>query len=45
MAIINLLIKPFSSFVLYRIYQDRGGHYSDFGIPGMPNMGGASGTV
>ncbi len=43
MAIVNLIIKPFICFVLYRIYQDRGGQYSDFGIagiPGMPNLGG-----
>ena len=46
MAIVNLIIKPFTSFVLYRMYQDRGGNYSDFGIggiPGMPNLGGSSG--
>ncbi len=39
MAIVNLLIKPFTSFVLYRLYQDRGGSYADFGIPGMPDFG------
>ena len=39
MAIVNLLIKPLSSFVLYRLHQDRGGAYGDFGIPGMPNFG------
>ena len=46
MAIVNLIIKPFTSFVLYRMYQDRGGNYSDFGIsgiPGIPNLGGSSG--
>ncbi|CAD5112639.1 DgyrCDS1853 [Dimorphilus gyrociliatus] len=25
MAVINLIIKPFTGFVLYRIYQERGG--------------------
>lgn len=40
MSIINLLIKPFTTFVLYRIYQDRGGQYGDFNIPGMPAFGG-----
>ena len=39
MAIINLVIKPFTSFILYRMYQDRGGRYSDFGIPGLPQFG------
>lgn len=39
MAIINLLARPFTSFVLYRIYQDRGGQYADFTVPGMPNFG------
>ena len=40
MAIVNLILRPFSSFVLFRISQDRGGQYSDFGIPGMPGMPG-----
>ena len=33
MAITNLILKPFTSFVLFRIYQDRGGQYSDFRFP------------
>lgn len=39
MAIVNLLIKPFTSFILYRLYQDRGGQYGDLGIPGIHNFG------
>lgn len=33
MAIINLLMRPVSSFLLYRIVQDRAGSYSSFGLP------------
>ena len=42
MAIINLLIKPFTSFVLFKIYQHRGGSYGDLNIPGVPNFAGVS---
>ncbi|KAI0225723.1 Type-1 angiotensin II receptor-associated protein-like [Lamellibrachia satsuma] len=39
MAIVNLLFKPFSSFVLFRLYQERGGNYADLSIPGLPDFG------
>ncbi|KAK2180113.1 hypothetical protein NP493_459g02063 [Ridgeia piscesae] len=39
MAILNLLFKPLSSFVLFRLYQERGGNYSDLSIPGLPDFG------
>ncbi|XP_064642835.1 type-1 angiotensin II receptor-associated protein-like isoform X3 [Lineus longissimus] len=42
MSIVNLLLKPFTSFIVYRIYQERGGSYGDFGIPGIPGLGGSS---
>jgi len=43
MAVVNLLLKPFTSFVLYRLHQERGGAYGDFSIAGIPNFGGSSG--
>lgn len=33
MAITNLILKPFTAFLLWRIYQDRGGRFSDFHFP------------
>ncbi|XP_068234992.1 type-1 angiotensin II receptor-associated protein-like isoform X1 [Palaemon carinicauda] len=33
MAVINLLLRPLSSFLLYRIVQDRAGTYGSFGLP------------
>lgn len=33
MAVINLLVRPFSSYLLYRIVQDRAGSYGSFGLP------------
>ncbi|XP_022341188.1 type-1 angiotensin II receptor-associated protein-like [Crassostrea virginica] len=33
MSITNLILKPFSAFLLWRIYQDRGGRFSDFHFP------------
>ena len=39
MSILNLLLRPVSSFFLYKIYQERGGQYGNFGVPGMPNFG------
>lgn len=33
MAIINLLVRPLSSYLLYRIFQDRAGSYGTFGLP------------
>ncbi|CAH1774271.1 unnamed protein product [Owenia fusiformis] len=41
MSIVNLIIKPITSFILYRIYQDRGGSYANFNIPGMPTFTGS----
>lgn len=40
MAIINVLVKTFTSYVLYRIYQERGGEYTAFGISGINNISG-----
>ncbi|KAK3803049.1 hypothetical protein RRG08_056543 [Elysia crispata] len=44
MCITNLLLKPISMFLLFRIYQSRSDG-SDFnsGIPGIPGLGGSSG--
>ncbi|XP_037781559.1 type-1 angiotensin II receptor-associated protein-like isoform X1 [Penaeus monodon] len=33
MAVINLLVRPLSSYLLYRIVQDRAGSYGTFGLP------------
>ncbi|XP_053643493.1 type-1 angiotensin II receptor-associated protein isoform X1 [Cherax quadricarinatus] len=33
MAILNLLLRPLTSFMLYRIVQDRAGSYGTFGLP------------
>jgi len=34
MCILNLLIKPFTGFLQYRILQERGGEYGGFSLPG-----------
>jgi len=34
MCILNLLIKPLSAFLIYRILQERGGEYGGFSLPG-----------
>ncbi|OWF41219.1 type-1 angiotensin II receptor-associated protein-like isoform X2 [Mizuhopecten yessoensis] len=39
MSIVNLIVKPFTSFLLYRIFKDRGGEYGTINIPGFPNFG------
>ncbi|XP_060575278.1 type-1 angiotensin II receptor-associated protein-like [Ruditapes philippinarum] len=44
MAIVNLIVKPITAFLLYRIYRDRGGSYSDFNIPGVGNLPGFGGS-
>ncbi|CAG2122759.1 unnamed protein product [Medioppia subpectinata] len=45
MAITNLLLRPITSLVLLRVYNERNGRYSTFGIPGLgglnPSGGGA----
>lgn len=33
MAVFNLLLRPLTSFMLYRIVQDRAGTYGNFGLP------------
>lgn len=38
MSIVNLILKPFTAFLLYRIFQDRGGTYDDLNIPGFPQF-------
>ena len=45
MSILNLIIKPVTAFLLYRIYRDRGGNYSDFAIPGVGNLPGFGGKL
>ncbi|XP_048751380.1 type-1 angiotensin II receptor-associated protein-like isoform X1 [Ostrea edulis] len=40
MTITNLILKPFTAFLMWRIYQDRGGRFSDFNFPNMPQFGG-----
>ena len=40
MCIANLIIKPISAFLLYRIYKERGGNYGDLNIPGIRNIPG-----
>ncbi|XP_063410412.1 type-1 angiotensin II receptor-associated protein-like [Mytilus trossulus] len=41
MCIVNLILKPVTAILLYRIWQDRQGHAFDlpFNIPGIPGMG------
>lgn len=43
MCITNLIIKPISAFLLYRIYKERGGNYGDLNIPGIRNLPGFGG--
>ena len=38
MAITNLLLRPISSLVLYRVYNERQGRYSTFGFPGLGGL-------
>ncbi|XP_052759983.1 type-1 angiotensin II receptor-associated protein-like [Mya arenaria] len=38
MSIVNLIIKPVTAFLVYRIYRERGGSYGDFTIPGVGNL-------
>ncbi|XP_014780949.1 type-1 angiotensin II receptor-associated protein-like isoform X1 [Octopus bimaculoides] len=42
MSIVNLILKPVSCFLLYRIYQDRGGIYETFSIPGLTSHTGGT---
>ncbi|KAL3861085.1 hypothetical protein ACJMK2_007166 [Sinanodonta woodiana] len=47
MAIVNLIIKPFTAFLLFRVSQERGGNYSVINFPGVsnfPGFGGRGGT-
>ncbi|XP_064598722.1 type-1 angiotensin II receptor-associated protein-like [Liolophura sinensis] len=46
MSIVNLLIKPLTCLVTFRIYQERGGSYADINIPvpGLQAFGTGSGT-
>ncbi|XP_061197781.1 type-1 angiotensin II receptor-associated protein-like [Saccostrea echinata] len=41
MVITNLILKPLTAFLLWRIYQDRGGRFSDFNFPNLPQFGGS----
>ncbi|XP_045162865.1 type-1 angiotensin II receptor-associated protein-like isoform X2 [Mercenaria mercenaria] len=44
MAIVNLIAKPITAFLIYRIYRERGGSYSDFNIPGVGSLPGFGGS-
>ncbi|KAK4311794.1 hypothetical protein Pmani_016750 [Petrolisthes manimaculis] len=33
MAFVNLLLRPVTSYFLYRVWQDRAGSYGNFGLP------------
>ena len=48
MAISNLLLRPITSLMLLRLYNERQGRYSSFGFPGLGSLGdtrlGSSGT-
>lgn len=37
MCILNLILRVVSIFVLLKIFRERGGHYDDLGIPGLPS--------
>ena len=38
MCILNLIIKPVTAFLIFRVYRERGGTYSEFHIPGIGNL-------
>ncbi len=38
MAIANLLLRPISSLVLLRVYNERCGRYSSLGFPGLGGL-------
>ncbi|XP_041377228.1 type-1 angiotensin II receptor-associated protein-like [Gigantopelta aegis] len=47
MSIVNLLIKPVTGFLLFRIMKSRDGDFGDLNIPGInriPTFGGSAGT-
>ncbi|XP_046369761.2 type-1 angiotensin II receptor-associated protein-like isoform X2 [Haliotis rufescens] len=44
MAIVDLLIKPVTGFLLFRILRSRSGEYSEFTIPGVSNFPGFGGS-
>ena len=39
MSITNLIIKPITAFLVWRIYQDRGGRFGELNFPGLPSFG------
>ncbi|XP_071109492.1 type-1 angiotensin II receptor-associated protein-like isoform X1 [Haliotis cracherodii] len=45
MAIVDLLIKPVTGFLLFRILRSRSGEYSEFTIPGVSNFPGFAGNL
>ena len=45
MAITNLLLRPITSLVLYRVYNERNGRYSTFGFPGLGGMTSTTGNA
>jgi len=44
MAIANLLLRPISSLVLLRVYNERCGRYSTFGFPGLSGLNPSNGN-
>ncbi|KAK3578021.1 hypothetical protein CHS0354_027234 [Potamilus streckersoni] len=43
MAIVNLILKPFTAFLLFRVSQERGGNYAAISFPGVSNLPGFGG--
>lgn len=43
MAITNLLLRPITSLVLLRFYNERAGRYATLNIPGFGNFGATGG--
>ncbi|CAG2170292.1 unnamed protein product [Oppiella nova] len=45
MAITNLMLRPITSLVLLRIYNERNGRYSTFGFPGLGGLNPSGGPA
>lgn len=39
MAIINLLLRPLTCLLLLKVFNERCGRYSTFGLPGLGSLG------
>lgn len=44
-AIVNLIMRPVSSIILFRIMNERSGEYNSFGIPNLGNYFGSGGSA